>query len=72
MTWVSLLTTLLAISRTIADIIREKQLMSAGEAQATAKAIAELSHRLELGRQISKGIEDLSDDDIDARLRGDK
>jgi hypothetical protein len=72
MGWVSFLSTLLAIANTIANIIREKQLMSAGEARSLERSVAELAHRLELGRQITRRIEDLSDDDLNARLRGDK
>lgn len=72
MGWVSFLSTLLAIANTIANIIREKQLLSAGEARAVERSVAELAQRLELGKQIARRIEELSDDDIDARLRGDK
>lgn len=69
---IGILRALLALANGIAGYIREENLMKAGEARAVAKSMAALAGRLNLGRDIVAEVEALSDDDLDAQLRGDK
>lgn len=71
MSAIGLLRALLALANGIASFIREENLMKAGEARAVAKSMAVLSARLRLGKEITAEIEAMSEDDLDAELRGD-
>ena len=70
MGWLSLLKIVLSLANSLANIVREKQLMDAGEAKATAKALTEIAKRLKIGREVTAQIEAMSDSDIDDALRG--
>lgn len=72
MGYVKLLQLLLHIVGAIADIVRNKQLMDAGEAKATARNLAVITDRLGIGALVLAEVEALSDSDLDAELRGDK
>jgi hypothetical protein len=61
---------MLSLANAIAGIVREKQLMDAGEAKATAKALAEISGRLAIGNEVTAAIESLTDSELDEALRG--
>lgn len=69
---IGILKALLALANGIAGYIREENLMKAGEARAVAKSMAALAGRLNIGREIVAEVEAMSDDDLDAELRGDK
>ena len=69
MSWLSLLRLVLSLANSLAGIVREKQLMDAGEAQATAKALAEIAGRLKIGDQVGAEVAAMSDIDLDAALR---
>jgi hypothetical protein len=69
-TWVKLLLALLAMGNSIANIIRERKLLQAGEDLALAKGMAQLAARLELGQTVQKEIEALTDDELNTALRG--
>lgn len=69
---IGILRALLALANGIAGFIREENLMKAGEARAVAKSMAGLSQRLGIGREIVAEIEAMSDDELDAELRGDR
>lgn len=56
----------------ISDNIRETQLLDAGEARATAKALTEIVRRLDIGEAVRAEIEEMTDAEIDAALRGDR
>lgn len=70
--WLSLFRAVLALANGIASIVREKQLMDAGEATATAKALTEIAKRLEIGEAVRAEIEAMTDAEIDDALRGDR
>lgn len=70
MGWLGLLKLLLTVANTVSNIVREQNLMNAGEAKATAKSLAELSERLGIARQVAEEVAALSDADLDAELRG--
>lgn len=70
--WFGLLKVLISLALSIADTIREKQLMDAGEAKATAKSLVALASRLQIGNELLVEIEAMSDDEIDDALRGDR
>jgi hypothetical protein len=61
----------LSLATILADFVRDKQLMDAGEAKATAKSLAALSQRLGIANQVEAEVAALSNDEIDADLRGD-
>lgn len=71
MSWLDIIKILLSIANTIAKFIQEKQLLDAGESIAVAKSMAELSRRLDVVEQVRTEIEAMSDDELDAALRGD-
>jgi hypothetical protein len=60
----------IGLASILADIVREKQLMDAGEAKATAKSLAALSSRLGIAQAVADEVAALSDDEINADLRG--
>ena len=72
MTALAIFRAVLALANAIASYLREKQLMDAGEARATAKSLAALSQRLGISNQVVAEVEALSDADLDAELRGDR
>ena len=57
MGWLTLLRLLLSITDKVAGYIREQNLLNAGEARATARAMAEISRRLDISDQITAEIE---------------
>jgi hypothetical protein len=61
----------LSLANILADFVRDKQLMDAGEAMATAKSLAALSQRLGIANQVAAEVASLSNDELDADLRGD-
>lgn len=71
MAWFGLLRLLLSAAYEVAKFVNSRQLMAAGEARATAKALVEIGKRLEIGDQIRAEVEAMTDEDIDAALRGD-
>lgn len=71
MAWLGLLKLLLSAAYEVAKFVNSRQLMAAGEARATAKALVAIGQRLEIGDQIRAEVESWSDSDIDAALRGD-
>jgi hypothetical protein len=71
MAWLGLFRLLLSAAYEVAKFVNSRQLMAAGEARATAKALVEIGQRLEIGDQLRAEVEAMSDDDIDAALRGD-
>ena len=72
MTWLALLKLVGQIFLAIANIVREKQLMDAGEARGLAKSMAAAADRLGIGEVLVSEIEALGDDELDAALRGDR
>lgn len=72
MGWLALLRIVLSLANSLASIIREKQLMDAGEAKATAKALTEIVKRLDVGKDVAAQIEAMGDEELDAALRGDR
>ena len=71
MTWLALLKLVGQIFLAIANIVREKQLMDAGEARGLAKSMAAAADRLGIGKALVSEIEALTDSELDAELRGD-
>lgn len=72
MPWLTLLKVAGQIFLAISNIVREKQLMDAGEARGFAKSMAQSAKNLGIGNQIVAEIEAMPDDELDAALRGDK
>ena len=68
MGWLGLLKVLLGLASNIASIIREKQLMDAGEAKAVAKSLAEISNNAGIAQQTREAVAAMSDADIDKEL----
>lgn len=54
MTWFSLLTTVLKLASALASIVREKQLMDAGEERALAKSLTEIAARAGVNLRIEE------------------
>ena len=69
MTWLALLRAVLSLANSIASIVREKQLMDAGEARNIAKQMTELTRRLEIGSEVMAQIETMADAELDEELR---
>ena len=72
MGWLSFLKALLAAASAVANLIRDRGLLQAGEQAAFAKSLAAISNRLEVHRELITQIEALTDDQIDRALRGDR
>jgi hypothetical protein len=70
-TWLTILKVVGQVFLTISNIVREKQLLDAGEARGLAKSMAQAADRLGIGRALVDEIEAMTDDDLDAALRGD-
>lgn len=62
---------LIAFATTLASLIRNKNLMDAGEAKATARSLAALSHALGISQQVREEVAAMSDEDLNRELRGD-
>lgn len=71
MTWLTILKVVGQIFLTISNIVREKQLLDAGEARGLAKSMAQAADRLGIGQALVNEIEAMTDDELDAALRGD-
>lgn len=65
MGWFGLLKLLLSAAYEVAKFVNARQLMAAGEAKATAKALVEIGKRLEISDQITAEIEAMTDKDLD-------
>ena len=72
MGWLSFLKALLAAASAVANLIRDRSLLQAGENAAIARSLAEISDRLEIHRELADQIEAMTDDEIDQALRGDR
>lgn len=72
MGWLGLLKVAGQIFLAISNIVREKQLMDAGEARGLAKTLAQSAKNIGIGNQIVAEIEAMPDDALDAELRGDR
>lgn len=70
MTWVSLALTLLKIAAAIITWARERELISKGYDQAVAEQAAAILQKTATGKKILERVNALSDDDVDAELRG--
>jgi hypothetical protein len=69
-TWLSLALTLLKIASTIITWARERELISQGYDQAIAEQAESILKKTEAGKAILERVNALSDDDVDAELRG--
>ena len=67
--WLGVLKALLALANGIADIVRERQLMQAGEDRAMAKQLTAIAQRLEISDAIRAEVEAMSEGDLDEELR---
>lgn len=71
MTWLRLIQLVLVLATRIAGTVRADKLMTAGEAKATARSLAALTHALGISQQVREEVAAMSDADLDAELRGD-
>lgn len=71
MSWIKAIQLVLVLLTRIAGTVRNKNLMDAGEAKATARSLAALTHALGISQQVREEVAALSDADLDAELRGD-
>jgi hypothetical protein len=62
MGWLGLLRLALRAAAAIAGAVRERQLMDAGAQRETARALAEIARRLDLGRAIEAEVAAMSDE----------
>lgn len=67
----AILKAVLALATAVAEHIREKSLMDAGESKAVARELAALAGRLGIANETRAAVEAMSDDDLDAALKGD-
>jgi cytochrome c556 len=70
--WLGILKAVLQLANGIAGIVKDKQLMDAGEAKAMARNLSELASRLDVGADVMAGIEAMRDGEIDDALRGEQ
>lgn len=70
MTWVSLALALLKFVNAIMTWARERELISKGYDQAIAEQSAAIMAKTATGKAILERVNALSDDDVDAELRG--
>lgn len=71
MTWLTVLRLLLSVADKVADIVRSKQLMDAGEAKATAKQLAAMAERLGISEALDAERNAMPIDKIKDALRED-
>ncbi len=71
MTWLTVLRLLLSVADKVADIVRSKQLMDAGEARATAKQLAAMAERLGISEALDAERDAMSLDQIKDALKED-
>lgn len=70
MPWFSILSGLLKLAGLIADIVKERQLMDAGEARGLAKSLAGIAERAGIAREIEEETARMSPDQILRDLEG--
>jgi hypothetical protein len=70
MTWLSLALALLKFVNSIILWARERELISEGYDKAIAEQAAAILKKTEAGKAILERVNALSDDDVDAELRG--
>ena len=71
MSWITVLRLVLSIVNKIAEVIRDKQLMDAGEAIAVSKALADTAETLGLAKAVKARLAGSSEAEIDAILADD-
>lgn len=69
MAWLSLLRALLSVVGVIADIVKTRQLMSAGEAVAVSKALADTAKTLGVAKAVKARLATASEAEIDDILK---
>lgn len=72
MSWVALLKIVLGLALNISNIIREKRLLDAGAQAEVGRQLALLVQRTDTMDQVTKETEAMTDDELDAALRGDR
>jgi hypothetical protein len=70
MSWLSLALTLLKIVATIMSWARERELIDQGYDKAIAEASQEIMRKTAAGKAILERVNAMSDDEVDAGLRG--
>ena len=68
MSWVAIIRLLLSIINRIAEVVRDRQLLDAGAAGATAKALADTVETLGLAKAVKARLAGSSEAEIDAIL----
>lgn len=71
MTWLTVLKLVLTLADKIADVVRAKQLMDAGEAKATAKQLAGMAERLGISEALDAERNAMTVDQIKEALKED-
>ncbi len=70
MSWLSLALTLLKVALAIMTWIRQRELIAQGYDQAIAETALAIAAKTAAGRKIMERVNAMSDEDIDAGLRG--
>ena len=70
MSWISLALTLLKIVNSIMTWARERELISAGYDKAIAEASQSILLKTEAGKKMMEKVNAMSDEEVDAGLRG--
>ena len=70
MPWLSILSGLLKLAGAIADIVRERQLMDAGEARGLAKSLAGIAERAGIAREVETETARMTPDQVLRDLEG--
>jgi hypothetical protein len=71
MGWLTILRLVLSIANSIAEVVRDKQLLDAGEAKATAKALADTAETLGVAKAVKARLANASEAEIDDILKDD-
>lgn len=71
MSYVKIALFLLSIVNRLSGLARAEKLMDAGKAQLIAQNLAEISQKLGISQQVREEVAKLSDEDLNAELRGD-
>lgn len=69
MAWLGLLRTLLTLVNVIGGIIRDRQLLNAGEAVAVSKALADTAESLGVAKAVKARLANASEAEIDGILK---
>lgn len=69
--WLSILSGVLKLANMIAGLMKDRQLLDAGEARGVAKSLASIMTSLDIAKDVEAEVAAMSDAEVDKALEGD-